>query len=394
MRPRTTRRSETPPSSRGSGPPVRSFALERDLIRSARMQFSPTTQSVKNAAIARIVEQSIWIPRTDAITVEQIVERSSVATNGGSEIPVLKHSDVVEALTRLIAAGRVRAPDQPNTYALSDSARSELERTRAESITRAKRIVNQLFRDRMSNPERLIGPFFELLSRIFSRIGASYVGALTGDAPKALPVSKDDLRSAAMSVGRRHRLDEQMLHDAAVEFFEATDPDAVATKWNLTQSFYVALALGLDPSGALLGDDLLGNCSAYLDTNMVIQGLEAMGRLHASFQTLVRVAKGMGIGLKVWSGTLGELNRVVDFYASAIEKIRDRIPEGSEVKIRGMFYEKYRRESEGRTDDIEIRSLFDNFSDGRRALADKYQIEVEDDPADEEAERERNLEGR
>ena len=356
------------------------------------MQFSPTTQSVKNAAIDRIVEQSIWIPRTDAISVDEIVDRSAVVTNGGTEIPVLRHSDVVDSINRLIAAGRVRATDRPNAYTLSDSARAELERTRGESITRARRIVNRLFRARMSDPERLIDPFFELLSRIFSRLGASYVGALTGDAPKAFPVSDDDLRAAASSVASRHGLSETLLHDAAVQFFEATDPDAVATKWNLTQSFYVALALGLDPSGALLGDDLLGNCSLYLDTNMVIQGLEAMARLHGSFQTLVRVSNRMGIALKVWSGTLRELNRVVDFHVGAIEKIRDRIPEGSEVKIQGIFYEKYRRESQGRTDDVEIGSLFENFSEGRRTLVTKYRIEVEDDSADEEEERERVLE--
>ena len=218
------------------------------------------------------------------------------------------------------------------------------------------------------------------------------MGAITGDTPKAFPVSDDDLRSAASSVASRHGLNEALLHGAAVRFFEQTDSESVAIKWNLTQSFYVALALGLDLSGALLGDELLGKCSLYLDTNMVIQGLEGIARLHGSFQALVRVSNRMGIAIKVWSGTLRELNRVVDFYVGAIEKVRDRIPDGSEVKIRGIFYEKYRQETEGTTEDVDIGSLFENFSGGRGTLVAKYSIEVEDDSADEEEERERILE--
>ena len=367
-------------------------AFDRDLIRSARLQFSPTTQSVKATAIDRIVEQSIGLSGEDGLTVEGIVQNSTVAAGGKSEVPVVRRADVFVSVRRLSEAGRVCfiSPDS-NTYGLTDHARMELEDTRRESRNRVERIVTHLFQDKLPEPTKMIGPFFELLGRVFSRLGVSYVAALKGDTSSVNPTTNSELLSAVSTVADTHNLEEELLQSAAIRFFDANDPDSVAIKWNLAQNYYVALALGLDSSGALLGEDLFGTCTLYLDTNVVIQGLEASAPQHESFRALVRACKRMGVSIRVWGGTLRELNRVMDFHIEAIEKAADRIPVETESKIRGIFYEMYRKELRRRTGEIDVADLFSSFSEARTELHTEYGIKVEDDSVDAESQREKRL---
>ena len=367
-------------------------AFDRDLIRSARLQFSPTTQSVKATAIDRIVEQSIGLHGKDGLTVGGIVQSSTVTAGGKSEVPVVRHADVIKSVKRLTVAGRVCSVSQDsNTYRLTDQARIELENIRRESKERAERIVTHLFEDKLSDPVKMVSPFFELLGRVFSRLGASYVGALKGDTSIVNPTNNGELLSAVSVVADSHNLNEELLRKSAIRFFEANDPDSVATKWNLAQNYYVALALGLDPSGALLGEDIFGRCTLYLDTNVVIQGVEASAPHHESFRAFVRACKRMGVSIKVWRGTLSELNRVVDFHIEAIERTADRIPTETGPKIRGIFYEKYRNEVRLRTGEIDVTDLFSNFFEARTELQDTYEIEIEDDSVDVEEQREKRL---
>lgn len=60
------------------------------------------------------------------------------------------------------------------------------------------------------------------------------------------------------------------LFDAALfSFFRDSDPDYDAIKWNMAQNYYVAKALGLDPNGRILSEELFGNTIFFLDTNVI-----------------------------------------------------------------------------------------------------------------------------
>ena len=367
-------------------------AFERDLIRSARLQFSPETQSVKATAVDRIVEHSIGLYGDDGLTVGGIVQSSTVTVGENVEVPVVRHADVIESVNRLTVAGRISTNSQDsNTYCLTDQARSEMEKIRRESSERAARIVTYLFEDKLSSPIGMINPFFELLGRVFSKLGSSYVGVLRGDT-SIVNVNSGALLSAVSTVASRHHIDEKLLRNSAIRFFEANDPDSVATKWNLAQNYYVSLALGLDPSGALLGEDLFGSCVLYLDTNVVIPGVEKSSPQHESFHALVRACKRMGVSIRVWGGTLRELNRVTDFHIDVIERTADKIPTETESKVRGIFYEKFRNETRRQDGEVNVRDLFSNFHDARIELQNSYEIEIEDDPIDVEEDREKRLE--
>ena len=366
--------------------------LDRDLIRSARIQFSPTTQSVKASALDKIVEQSIGIYGTDGLTVDEIVKNSSIFANGG-DIPVVRPADVVESIDRLTTSGRVRrTPQESRKSVLTELARQEFEKTRQDSESRAQRLASQLFADFVPDPAVMIAPFFEVLARVFARLGTSYVMTLKGGESNVNPITHDEIASAASAVAAQRRLSREILLRATIAFFSAGDPDAVITKWNLAQNYYIALALGLDASGALLTDQVLGRCRLYLDTNVVVEGLEASARFHGSFRALVRACRAMGITLKVWGGTLDELSRVAHYYGDLIEKVAGKIPLETESRVRGLFYQKYREAKRDQEGEVDVGRLFANFLDGRRILREEYGIEIEDDSVEAEEARAKKLE--
>ena len=366
--------------------------LDRDLIRSARIQFSPTTQSVKWTALDKIVEQSIGIFGVNGVTVDEIVQKSSITING-NEIPVVRPGDVVDSVKRLISSGRVEViKSNPDSYALTETSRNEFSEVRRESTARAEKIVTKLFKNRVSDPVKMVEPFFEILGRMFSRLASSYVLTLKGDRSTVSPLAHQEIASATSAIATQYHLNEPVLLRAATQFFSATDPDSVTAKWNLAQNFYVSLALGMDPMGTLLSGELVGECDLYLDTNVVIQGLEASARFHRSFKTLVGACRNMGIVLKVWNGTLGELNRVVHHHTHVIRRAADRVPPASEPKVRGLFYEKYRDAAYDSDEPVDVAVLFANFFNARKILRDEYDIEIEDDSVEAEEKRERRLE--
>ena len=252
--------------------------LERDIIRSARIQFSPTTQSVKSTALDKIVEQSIGIYGVEGLTIDEIVMESCIVINGG-RVPVVRHVDVRESIRRLENAERVMVLDSnAGKYGLTESSRVEFDVLRQDTVTRARRIVHTLFADQLPDPQQMVEPFYHLLGRIFSRLSNSYVSALRGDRSNVMPVPQEEIVSAISTISAHYNVNDPILLRAATRFFAANDPDSVTTKWNLAQNFYIALALGMDPSGTLLSDELVGNCSLYLDTNVVIEGLEETAR--------------------------------------------------------------------------------------------------------------------
>lgn len=340
----------------------------------------------------KIVEQSIGLYGGDGLTVDDIVRKSCVVSNG-SEIPVVRHGDVVESIRRLTTSGRVKiACSTSGTYALTELSRAEFDSVRRDSVRRAQRIVRKLFEDQVPDTRTMVEPFFEILGRLFSRLGTSYVLSLKGDRTNVNPVAHEEIAAATSAISTQYDLSGQMLLRAAINFFAANDPDSVTTKWNLAQNFYVALALGLDSTGTLLSDELIGQCALYLDTNVVVEGLEANARFHGSFQALVTTCKGMGIIPRVWAGTLRELDRVVNHYVDVISRAANRIPEESKAKVRGLFFEKFRDATHKSDDVVDLRKLFANFFDARRILSSEHGIEIEDDSADAEEAREHDLE--
>ena len=146
----------------------------------------------------------------------------------------------------------------------------------------------------------------------------------------------------------------------------------------MAQNYYIAKAIGLDPSGYLLSREVFGNAVFYLDTNVIIQALEPKTRHHGSFKALSKACKNLQIHLNVCQISLNELNHVLEYQRELLEKVASQIPAETARKIRGVFYQLYKEklEPEGTVD---FQSLFDSFYHAMEELAQLYDVDLIDD---------------
>ncbi len=360
------------------GQSVKDISSLREVIKSARFQFSPATQTTKQAAVDRIVEQCIGLAKAPGVAPEEILQGSRIGTDG---VTILKKQDVVEAVIRLAEARRIattEGPDGPR-YSLTRKTQREFENLGRECEKRAARVVTRLFANRARDPQQLVVPFFDLLGRVFSKLSETYIRVLKHDVPTERFLQAGEVAEAVAAVESMYAIDRSVgLGRAAMDFFQSQDPDAVAIKWNIAQSYYISLALGLDPAGDLLTKELFGASTLFLDTNVVIHGVEPTAHHHKTFHTLVQACANLDIRLSVWIETLRELDRVVTFQVEQVLRVAPHIPRETAPKVRGIFFQLYREalKRSGMLDADGVRALFANFVDARRILEDEYSVDL------------------
>ena len=224
-----------------------------------------------------LVEQCLLLSGEEGATISELVEGSRVHSDGG--LVVLRSLDVKNSLVRLGEAGRITATESATktNYCLSPQAMEELWAKQKESESRLKRVAERLLSHRYPDWEPVLGPFVECLRLIFASLSQTYVQVLRGDMSVQTLANKREIKTACSRVARAYRIAKpQHLHNAVTEFFLQNDPDSVTIKWNMAQNYYVALSLGMDPSGALLSEEMFGDCTFYLDTNVIIHGSEPL----------------------------------------------------------------------------------------------------------------------
>jgi hypothetical protein len=354
-----------------------SAQAERDILRSARFQHSSLTQSVKQDAIERIIEQCLGLS-TDPMSIEDMVNASSLEINGG--IQILRTLETKDAVDRLRKTGRLSVSrTSGEKYTLTKKARHEFHNAKIESERRARKITNRLFRNRVTDPDSMTAPFFEMLGKVFSQLSGTYINILRGQESKSVLLSAKELSTAADEVVNKYSISEERYFRRAIEeFFEQSDPDFDTVKWNLAQNYYISLALGLDPSGSLLSKELFDAGYIYLDTNVIIHGVEPLASHNASFRALVRMCKRMSVTLCVWSETLNELSRVVDHYMKVVPVAALKVPDKTIPKVGNIFYRLYNNALKKESNPA-LFALYASFINARAILEDEYEVSIDTD---------------
>jgi len=354
---------------------------KRSLLFSFRMRFSPQTQPVRQAAIDKILEQSLVLADYEVgWSVNDIQEQVGVWFRGGR--PAITRLDIEDSLGRLTRVDRALAipGGQETRYKLSDQALQEVGQLREEAETRFQGVVGRLFENAPGGDAAYAAPFLECLCVIFSELTEAYVRVLKEE------ITRDDLLRlpsvprALREVNAKHEgIETEALEQGVLRFFRESCPEHDAIKWNMAQNYYVVKALGVDPSGYLLSRELFGNAVFYLDTNVIIDALEPRAQFHRSFQALSGACKALGIELAVCQISLEELERVVDHYRDLIGKVARQIPTETLPKVRGAFFEVY-REAEASRGAADLDQLFAAFARPGERLRASYGVEVVDDP--------------
>ena len=349
---------------------------KRALLYSVRIRYGPETQPIREAAIDRIVQQLLLAGDSESgLTSAQLHEQDAgllPIANFRISLP-----DVRNSLDRLSLANRVSVVEMihPRSYRLTNEAKAELARVQAEAEQRLERIIRNLFKSGVGGWRQYEMPFLRCLSSIFANLTAKYVGSLTGEITKSDLCQQLSLDSAIREAKAAYpETDENSLRSGMTAFFMEDSPDYSALKWNTAQNFYVAKALGLDPSGSLLSREVFAGAELYLDTNVLISALEPGEAHHRTFKALSDACKNLGVKLAVSQISLDELRNVVEFHKATLRRIGEDVPEALKSRIGNIFYELYLRSGEPH----DLDSLFQNFYHPLPRLRDAYGVELID----------------
>jgi hypothetical protein len=356
------------------------IALKRSIVFSARIQFAPEAQPLRETAIDRIMEQNLLLADSEGgITVQEMEEQGALCFEDGT--PAIGREDMEKSLRRLKSRGRVRiiGVKTEHHYRLSDTAHQEMMELQRNAEKRLESVVGRLFRNTEEGPLPYRVPFFECLCIIFSRLGEMYVRLIQGQISHQQFVRSPTVVRALSEIRNSYpSIDWSVFEYGVFSFFQDTDPDYDAIKWNMAQNYYVAKALGLDPSGHLLSKEVFSNAVFYLDTNVAIDALDPDAAHHRSFQTLSNACEQLQIQLSICQISLDELRLVVLSQREVLEKVADQIPADMYRRIRGDFFHIY-RERKASTGEVDFDKLFSRFVNARDELARDYNIGLIDD---------------
>jgi hypothetical protein len=356
------------------------LAEKRALLLASRMQFAPETQSLRDAATERIVEQVLLLadPQT-RLSIPQIEAALDEAMGG---IGTARIGEVRRALTRLAQAQRVEGQGEGlegRSYQLLPRSRGDLEATTRAAQSEFDRIVRELFRTAQGGPSRYSSAFLECLQLLFRHVADTYVRLITGEIREGEIFEQTALRETLQTVAERHpELEAAALERALHAFLTQSVPAYDTIKWNMTQNQYLLKALGLAEESLLLSKEVFNNAVLYLDTNVVLHTLEARARYHRNMLALGRACRHLNIELRVCQISLNELKGVVSYNRDLIEKVKDQIPEDLESRVGSHFYQAY-REARAQDANATAATVFANFDSPASTLAETHEVELIDD---------------
>ena len=351
---------------------------KRSILLTARMRFSPQIQPVNKTATDKIIEQILFVtPVGKGLSVEEIQDIFSSESGGYAINP----SDMENSLKRLARKQRIVSEQKGELklHKLSEKASRELGEMQHRTEARFNSVVNRLFKNAKEGASVYRAPFLKFLSIIFSQLGEEYVRVIKGDIKGDEFLSFPFVSSVLKEVKKDFdSIDESLFENATLSFFRDSDPEYEAIKWNMVQNYYIARALGLDPSGALLSKEVFGQAIFYLDTNIIIEALEPKHRYHKSFLAFNKACKQLGITLKVCQISLDELRNWLAYQRELMEKVIDQIPDETAPKMMSTFYETY-HEKKMSGEAVNIGDFFTSFDSPMDDLKGLFEVQLEDD---------------
>lgn len=360
---------------------MRSSEIERkrSILFSARIRFSPEVQPVRQTAIDKIVEQTLLLGEgSKGLTVDEIVQQGLMGL-GGNE-PSLRRFDIEQSLQRLRQKTRVyfSGPKGQERFSLKEETSREIWDTHRSTEGQLLKVTTKLFKD--TNIGIAYAPaFHQCLCNIFSMLGEGYVRLILGQIKPDDVIRLSNVENAVKESCNRYKdIDSALLQSALVTFIRESDPEYDAIKWNLAQNYYVLKALGLDPTGKLLSEEIIKDAELYLDTNVMIHSLEPTAKHYKSFEALIEACRRFNVRVTICQISIDELRRVVDYHREMMPKVFAQIPDETATKIRGLFFQLYTEEMK-KTGVVDFDQLFSNYINPVETMEVLYDIKLLDD---------------
>jgi len=353
------------------------ISIKRAILFSARARFSPQLQSVRETAIDKIIEQNLLIADCkEGLTIKDIEKQNMVCFKNG--VSALNNIDIINSLERLSKKNRVikNYTKEEIKYRLSEEATKELNDIQEFSEKNFIKVIEILFG---SYENKYKESFLDFLCILFSKLSDTYINILKGDIGLNKLIGSPDLFETINEINKKYSfIDKNIFSSAVMKFFQVDNPKYAEIKWNFAQNYYIAKAIGLDSSSSLLSKELFENAHFYLDTNIIINALEPEARHFNTFKEISKACVNLNIGLFVCKITIDELKYLIILKKELINKAIEQVPHETANKIKDIFFKIYYDKLKNNKE-INIDSLFYNFSNPEKILKDKYNITIIDD---------------
>ena len=332
------------------------IARQRAVLFSARIQYGPETQPIRERAIDRLVEQDLLI--SDSESGQNVDQIYNHGVRNGLRI---HRNDLGRSLERLKIAGRITECGviKPISFRLAEPVAAELWTIQKASEQRIELVLRKLFETCPRGWKAYESSFTSCIATIFAELGETYARLLSGGVSKDEMLASPNISSAiSKAILGDPSVDEGSLRNGVLHFFQDEDPEFGQLKFNLAQNYYIAKALGLDPNGTLLSREMLEGAEFYMDTNVLVTALAPHENNHTNFLALSRACLKLGVTLKFCQISLDELRNVVANQAQMIRRIDGRVSEECGQRIRDVFYVVY---SHAKSAGGDIDSAFESF---------------------------------
>ncbi len=351
---------------------------KRCILLTTRLRFSPEIQPVKEAAMDKIIEQILLSADGEKGVCLRDMEEVFAF---GSGVDGIRGAILQASIKRLIAEGRIDeiGKEKPRRYRLTKEARNEQGELWKEAQRRFGAVVERLFENAREGTSVYTEPFLRLLCIVFSQLGEEYVRVITGNVKREDFLSSPSLSSALGKIKEEFgSIDHSLFERATRTFFREIDPAYDLIKWNLTQNYYIAKAIGLDPVGLSLSEDVFEDAVFYLDTNIIISALEERDINHGTSIALSKACKQLSVRNRVCRISLEEMASWVDHQRQVLEEVEDQIPDELAANVGSIFYQIY-HEKKKKQGTVSLDEVFSSFKSPADDLRSIFGMELEDD---------------
>jgi predicted nucleic acid-binding protein len=352
---------------------------KRTLLFSTRIRFAPEAQTVREAALQRMVELVLLL-KGDGRTVPEIAY--DLRSDVGEHLGHVVDGDVSRALSALSVSRDVIGEGHglaTRRWSLSARGRSSIEDLEHHAQSRLDGVVRRIFAGAPGGSGRYFTPLLTALRRIFSHLAEMYVLLIKGDVePQEFATEGAVAKTVERILEESPHLDRDAFTRGVQTFLLESNPEFDAIKWNLTQNYYLLRVLGLDSSATLLTREVFDGARLFLDTNILVNALTPAAEFHQEFRTLSTTCAELGISLNVCQVTVDELRAVVAYNRWLVTKTQNQVPSETVPKVGDLFFRAF-IEARERAEEDPIAAAFDPFDGAAETLDEKYGVKLVDD---------------
>lgn len=359
----------------------------RKIIYASLLRYAPESIPLRDRGLSRILLSALIGTTEDKpLRVSQIQS----ALSFGNHLPSIRPEVIKESLQKLIETGRVKSKEikKKNYFYLDPDNNDDLFKAFSDANDLFEPVLAHMLQNTEHHLDNGIARKIcqSFICHCFARFGSQIAQTVINRLPLDQFMRSSDISAAFeesivgtnLSTAARESL-EVRCH----EFLRSNRPDDVQLKFFLSQGYYFAQLIGLEP-GVFdpLNESAFSGSVFYLDTNVLIVGLLQNDHIGQVFGELVSVARRLSIELRVTRATIDEARSVAAARVSALNEVIGIIPDDVLRRSGDQFFEAFLQAREKKAS-LSPEDFFKAFDHLPEVLQERWGISIVEKTADE-----------